>query len=208
MNYGELKTLIAGYLHRTDQTANVVSFITLAQARINRDVKDSSMIVRATITADGVDRYITMPTDARELIDVQAQVSGGRKSLLPRTPAQMNTIYATVTASGDPADYCVRGRELEIQPTPGATTVLELLYWGRLTAFSADGDTNTLLTNRPNLYVYAAMIEACVFLQGDERLPVFQSAYSREVDSINEETEDLLLSGGPLQITKLDGSTP
>ena len=205
-NYGELKTLIEGYLHRTDlTTSEVPDFITLAQARVNRDLDILEMVERTTQSVST--RYTTLPTDVRKLLDVQMSITGGRKSLMPMSAAQMNTEHTSVI-SGEPNNYCIRGDELELQPTPDQAYTVELLYLYRFTAFSADSDTNWVLTNHPNIYVYATMMEACLFINGDERLPVFTKAYSAEVESLNEQAEDMALSGGPLQIMKLGISTP
>jgi len=205
MNYGELKTLIAGYLHRADQTDNIITFITLAQARVNRDLDVPEMVSRTTQSVRT--RYVTLPADLRRLMDVQIAVRGGRKSLMPMSASQMDTEHGQVV-SGEPNNYCIRGKEIELQPTPDSAHTLELLYLHRLAALSADSATNDILTDNPNIYVYASMIEASPFIHADERMPVWKDLYKEEVSRLNEEAEDRALSGGPLQIMQLGTSTP
>lgn len=204
-NYGELKTAIEGYLHRTDVADQTVDFITMAQARVNHDLEILEMVERTTQSVST--RFVTLPTDVRQLLDVQMEISGGRKSLMPMSAAQMNTEHTNLI-SGEPNNYCIRGDELELQPAPGQAYTLELLYLYRFAMFSANADTNWLLTNHPNIYVYATMMEACIWIQGDERLKVFTTAYDAEVSKLNEQAEDMALSGGPLQIMQLGTSTP
>lgn len=210
-NYGELKAALDGqakFTHRSDMTSILPTLIAMAEARISRDLEAQELVSSVTVTFDGTTRFTTLPATVRRLLDAQVQTSGGRKSVLPVTDAQMNSLYSTLVGSGDPENYCLRGRVVEIQPTPGDGTALEFSYLGGLTSFSADADTNDVLLKYPGVYVYATMIEVCIFTQGDERLPVFQAAYDTEVARINEEAEELRFSGGPLQIMSLGTSTP
>lgn len=207
-NYTTLKSALASYLHRSDQTDNIPVFIALAHARIQRDLMSPYQIKRYTQTISGATRYVDIPTATKKLKDVQVEISGGRQSVLPLSAAQMNTIHSTVAAGSPTRSYCLRGRTMEFQPTIPDGTVLEMLTVDRLDGFTDDTDTNDILTNNPNIYVYAAMIEASIFLQGDERLKMFTAAYDAEVETLNEEAEDYELSGGPIQIIKLGVSTP
>lgn len=204
-NYGELKTAVESYTHREDLTDDIPTFISLAQARINRDLDILEMVERTTQSVST--RFVTLPTDTRKLLDVQIEISGGRKSLMPMSAAQMNTEH-TDLITGEPNNYCIRGDELELQPAPGQAYTLELLYLYRFAAFSADADTNWLLTTHPNVYLYASMMEALIFIQGDERLKMFSTLYQTEIDALNEQAEEMALSGGPLQIMQLGTSTP
>ncbi len=208
MTYAELKTLLAGYLHRTDLTASIPGFITLAHARIMRDLKDPALINRYTDTMTADTRYQAIPTATRKLLDVQVMTSGGRLPVLPVSTTQMNSLNQSVYVGSPAMSYCLRGRTMEFWPILPAGAELEMLALDRLDQPAADDDTNDILTNNPNIYVYAAMMEACIFIQGDERLPVFNTAYTAEVERINEEAEDYELSGGPIQIMKLGISTP
>lgn len=207
MNYGELKTLLTSYLHRTDLADQVPTFIAMAQARINRDVMIQDFTSLATVSITSGDRFVALPDDCKSLINVQITTSSGRKALLPLSSVQMDTLYKDVY-SGQPCNYAVYGKQIELQPTPETDYTLEVLYNYRPTLFSADADTNDLLDRCPNIYVYAAMVEAEPFRHGEERSQMWESYYQAEVDKLNEEAEDLRFSGGPLQIYNLGVDTP
>jgi hypothetical protein len=209
-NYGELKAEMDGsygYSHRTDLTDKWPLFIQLAQSRINRDLDDYAMETRATYTVPAGQRYTTLPTDMRVLLNIQAAISGGRKPLLPLSQEQMDTLWSFVD-TGTPENYSITGDQFELQPTPGEDTEIEIYYRYRLTQFVDDTDTNAILTKYPNIYVYATLIEYAMWGQGDERLPVFERAYAAEVEGINEEADERRQSGGSLQIYQLGTSTP
>lgn len=199
MNYGELKTLFREYINRADLDDRLGTFLTMAQARINRDVEAIEMEARATYTTVAGERYITLPTDYRRLRNIQIATSGGRKSLRQLTPEQMDRIHGEVT-SGEPADYAVYGNQFEIQPTPPEGTAIEIVYLYRLPIMSADADTNPLLDRNPNVYIYAAMLEVTPFLEADKRLTTWREFYEAELSALNSEAEEARFSGAPLQI--------
>ncbi|MCK5132060.1 MAG: hypothetical protein KAR40_07920 [Candidatus Sabulitectum sp.] len=206
-NYGTLKDELAKYVHRTDLTSDWPMFIQLGQSRINSDLDDYAMETRASYTIPAGQRYTTLPADMRKLMNVQVAVGGGRKAILPLSQEQMDTIWSFVD-TGTPENYSLTGDQMEVQPTPGEDTEMEIFYQYRLTSFVDDTDTNDILDKFPNIYVYSALIEWAIWAQADERVPVFQKAYAAEVGRINEEAEERRQSGGSLQIYQLGTSTP
>ena len=60
-NYAELSAAIAGRLHRTDLTAAIVDYITLAEKRLNRTVKLAAQETEATLTATVGIRDLVLP---------------------------------------------------------------------------------------------------------------------------------------------------
>lgn len=210
MNYGELKALLDGqngYLHRSDLTATIPSFITLAHARVNRDLNIPELESRATADVTAGDRYIALPDDVFFLRNIQISIAGGRQLLMQLSPAQMDVLNSQIV-SGEPTSYALYGNQIELQPTPESSATLEIVYQYRLAALSADTDTNDILTNYPNIYVYATMLEATPFIQADERAGMWHEYYKEERDRINDIGEDRRLSGSPLQIYNLGTSTP
>jgi len=206
-NYGELKTEVEDYTHRTDLTAKVPLFIQLAESRINSDLEDFAMESRASYTVPGGQRFTTLPSDMRKLMNVEIAVSGGRRLLMPLSQAQIDSIHAFVT-TGVPTNYALTGDQMELQPTPGENTEVEIFYQYRLAGFSDDADTNAILTKFPNIYLYASLLEYALYVQADERIPPFRDAYGAEVARINDEAYERQMSGGPLQIINLGTSTP
>ena len=64
--YDELKASIADFLNRSDLTNAIPDFISLAEKRLNRDIRHWRMENRATASASG--RYSVLPTDYVEAI--------------------------------------------------------------------------------------------------------------------------------------------
>ena len=65
MNYTQLKSTVADWLHRSDLGSVLPTFIKLAESRINRDLRVDEMVkVFKGISADG---RITIPNDFRQV---------------------------------------------------------------------------------------------------------------------------------------------
>jgi hypothetical protein len=206
-DYGTLKIVVEAYTHRNDQTDNIPQFIQSAESRINSDLDDEAMESRASYTIPAGERFVTLPSDMRKLMNVQIAVSGGVKPLLPLSLLQMDALHSNLIA-GVPDHYAITGDQMEVRDIVGEDTDMEIYYQYRLEGFSDDEDTNGILTKYPNIYLYASLIEYLIFVQGEERMPVFTEAYAAEVFRINDEAEDRKMSGGPIQIINLGVSTP
>ena len=73
-NYTELKSNIADFLNREDLTAVIPTFIALAEAQINRDIRHWKMEKRATAQVDS--EYSKLPNDWLETIQDHLTGSG------------------------------------------------------------------------------------------------------------------------------------
>ena len=59
--FTELKDAIADWLDRSDLTARIPDFITLAEARLNRDLRIRPMEVRSSMETTSGQRYFNLP---------------------------------------------------------------------------------------------------------------------------------------------------
>ena len=66
--------------------------------------------------------------------------------------------------------------------------------------------TNWLLTAHPDVYLYGSLREAGIFMQEDERVPLWTAGYKSAVDSINDLGEKYAIAG-PSTVS-LPGPTP
>ena len=59
--YAELQTAVDNWLARTDLSGRSPEFITLAEARMNRELETQSQEKRATVLLTADDSYVTLP---------------------------------------------------------------------------------------------------------------------------------------------------
>lgn len=187
-NYGQLKTAVALWLNRDDLTASLPDFIRLAQVRLTRAMKDwRARSTSVTLSASPT----TLPATYGTVYSIALQ---GRGPLQIVTPQRLETELAHFADVAGLPRYAVLtpglggGATLRTAPTPDGSYVLEIEYQPSLVAFSADTDTDDILTNFPDLYLNASMAEAEAFLKNPEELAVWE----QKLSSALEETRQLL----------------
>ena len=195
MNYGELKTLIADYLHRTDLTTQIVTFIKLAQARMSHDLDLVEMEAAGTVATVASQEYASVPSGMIKLLSIKAPSNGGYV-ILEQDTLMGVSVRNSGGATGIPEYYARHADRFYFSPIPSEILSLPVLYLSRFTNFTADADTDDLLTNHPNVYVYATMLEALPFLVDAKN--TWKDLYAMEVATLNNLAQETRWSGGPL----------
>lgn len=188
-DYQGLCTKIADTLNRQDLLTAIPDFTVLASARISRDMarlKHPSSMSRATATADG--EYIPKPSDFVAPFQMSLTDSGQYLEYL--SPEQVKEVLSegwsttapktTNAAPGTPpVYYTIIGPQIRIMPAPNAsaTVSLDLWYFAHLQALNTANTTNWVLTQYPDLYLYAALVHSAPYLKGDARLQVWETIY-------------------------------
>ena len=196
--YSELKTSIADYLNRSDLTAIIPTFISLAEAQINRDVRHWQMENRATTSFDG--QYGTRPSDWIETIRLQLTGTGTTSMSLISQQAMADKRMSADNVAGKPLFYTHSESQFELYPTPDGAYAAEVLYYQQVPALSDSATGNWLLTAAPDLYLYGALIHSAPYLVEDGRTAVFAQMYGAAVNQLNLQSEASKTSGAGLKL--------
>lgn len=202
INYGTLKAAITGYLHRTDQEANIPLFISLGISKINRECKSVHQEQAAVFTAPAGTTLVALPTRFKAMRSVTVDGAPLRQISLQ----QLHSKY--LQPSGTPRYYVVADNRLTIHPSPDGAVELRMVYFDTVPDFADGSDTHPLLVANPNIFIYSAMREASPFLHGDERGPIWQELLNQEIVGENNSSEESRWSGSPLQIESCYMETP
>ena len=201
---GELKAAIENWLARTDQTARVPEFISLAEAEINRRLNIREMESRATASTVAGTGYIVLPTSGANFLLLRRLLitSQDPDSVIEfRTPQQIMTEYGTDTTA-KPRVYSIIGTELQLRPVPDAVYTLEAILMNRLSAIS-DSVTPVLFTNNPDLYLYGALAHAIPFInEPDEtqRFAQFRGLFEKALEEQRQTDRRARWGGAPLVV--------
>lgn len=191
--YSELKTSIANFLARDDLTSQIPDFIRLAEARMSRELDARSMEKRATATTVAGDSYISLPTDLREIRNVQLNTDPA-KTLEYYTVQMINTDYAG-QGQGKPKAYSIVGTEILLKPTPDAAYTLEIVYGENVQALSDEDTNNTILSRHPDAYLYGSLMNAYTYLMDETRASQYDQLFTRIMDEIIRDTEKARYGG-------------
>ena len=181
-NYGELKTAVANFLTRDDLTARIPEFITLGEATLYTDLRCRENEATASVTITTSTRTSALPT-----LYVQARsiyISGTIQRLEYRKTEEYWSVYAGLT-SAKPTVYTIEGENFVWGPLPDAGYTAEVLYYQRLAALSAAGDTNAVLTRWPNLYLWSSLLQSAPFLGNDTRILTWTAMYEDLLERIH-----------------------
>lgn len=192
-NYTELKQAIADWLQKKDLYPIIPQLINLGEACIARDVRTREQMVRQCVSIST--EYFDAPARILELRNVQINTNPIRR-LRYLTPEEMDTLRPYST-SGKPEFYTIIGDEFQVKPVPDSTYTFEIAFFQRYQALEAS-PTNWLLTNHPDVYLYAALKHAAPFLVNDERAPLFIQLYQHAVDTLNASEKKARYSGSAL----------
>jgi len=194
--YTELKASIADWLNRTDLTAEIPDFISLAEAQIERQLRTRQMLTRTTLTIDS--EFESTPAD---LLEVRALKLTGTNPITPLTFMTMDSLDEQSTidlGSGKPKFFTVVGSEFRFVPTPDASYAAEIVYFARLNKLSVSVATNFLLTSSPDIYLYGSLLQAAPYLQDDARIQVWAALYERALSDLQVADDRGSNSGGKL----------
>jgi hypothetical protein len=196
--YSALQTTIASYLGRTDLTAMIPTFITLAEARLQRELRTRQMLKSATATMTSGDNTVGLPTDFLEMRDLFVQ-GNPRMPVSYMSPSAF-TRNARATESGKPVDYSVIGSEMNFAPIPDGAYVLEMLYYYKPDVLSSTNASNVFLANYPDLLLYGSLAQAEPYLMNDARLATWASLYANTLELIATSDDSSEYNGVPLQM--------
>jgi hypothetical protein len=191
MNYGELKQLVADYMHRGDLTAQLPGFVQFAHARIMRDVRVPGMLTDATLSMASNPQ--ALPSDFLDMRELSGSNGSSRYNLRSVGRSQLNRY--TAATGGLPQVYSIIGNSVEVQPTTAED--LRIIYFASIPFFSGDTATNTILTNYPYLYLYASLVEANSYIQDAEQREKSINFYLTEVDKVNAEATETRYGEAP-----------
>ena len=197
-SYSDLKTAIAGYLARSDLTAQIPDFIRLSELRLRRDLRIRQMlksVTTATVVGDGT---VELPSDFLEVRDLV--IVGNPPQPLNYSSPSAFTRNARSWESGKPLDYTVLANDFQLAPVPDAVYTVKMLYFAAPTFLSDSNTSNVFLANTPDVLLYGALLEAEPYLMNDARINTWGTMFDRALSSITRSDQQGQYSGVPLVI--------
>jgi hypothetical protein len=201
-NVFKLQSDIQLFVNRRDLDGFVDSFILLAEAQFNRDLRVYQMENRATCSSEN--RYVARPDDWLETI--RLTIDGEYRELEPLSTREMASRRANVRdATGTPRFFRNSENGFEVFPTPSEPTVYILEYYQKIPALEltdvqipgqpAPIRENWLLTDHYDVYLYGTLMHAGVFLQDDTMIAKYAPLMSAAMQSLIRSSERASNSG-------------
>lgn len=178
MTFAELKTKVAAHLDRTNLTDKVGDFINMAQKEIERDWNYNGMSASATgtLSADN----IAFPTRYKDLESLFISFSSENKLLLKKKWEYMNSVFPYGATEVNTPKMCASKHsesKIYVRPYPDTSYSYVLNYYVYSAELAADADTNWLLDYNWDALLYGSLLQAGIYMAGDERIAIWNSKY-------------------------------
>jgi len=197
-NYTDLKTSIGNWLNRSDLSAYIPDFITLAEAEINRRLRIAAMEKRSRSDTASGDTYVALPSGFLEASRVTI-IGAPNRDLDYKPPSELHKMYES-NVGGKPKVYTIEGTELRLAPKTDAIYTVEIRFYEKFAALSDSNLTNWLTDNAPDLLLYSSLSQSELFLKNDPRVATWKSLAEKIFSDIVKEDRDKKVSGSPLEM--------
>lgn len=180
MNFNELIAQVVDTLGSQITTAQATALLPFVESRLNRLVDHPNREIEAYMTPTGDP---TLPSDMWRLRDVWVAGSADR-TLRQMSPDAARSLYGTDT--GALIAYSISGNNLDLWPTPGATStdVIHVRYQQTIPALNASNLSNWLIVSHPDIYYYGLLVQSEAYIVNDERIGLWKAAFDEALSEL------------------------
>lgn len=177
--YAELQTAIINFMDDASITSYVPDFITLAATDIKNDpdISFTSMEVRTQATTSTTDQYLALPTGFLNIKRMHLVTSPQHNiNIVPMSV--LNEYYTSST--GKPDYAAIVDGQFEFNRICDSAYTVEIIC-DVITDLSDAQTTNEIFPEYPNLYLYASLIHAAIFVKEDPSIygKIYEGAVSK-----------------------------
>jgi hypothetical protein len=180
MTYATLQTGVADYLHRTDLTSKMPTFVTLAESVLFRELSIRDMAVSVDLTTTG--EYCDLPADFGDVVKLTVTYGS------TETPLDYKSPPYSWTGTSHPESYTLESNQLRIFGA-GTGFAFKLYYTPKIQALSDVNTTNWLLENAYDLYFYAVALEAAKWTRDQAEEAKLSAVVGALLDSVRRASE-------------------
>ena len=179
--YAELQDEVAQWLQRSDLSLRIPTFIDMATARFNRELRTPEMESRDTTMM--MDEFVALPDDFLEMRYVVGNGVGWRYM----NPIAFAEAITNASEIKEARIYTLTDMQLRAFPAPTASEPVTVVinYIERIPALVNANDTNWMLTDNPDLYLYGSLVQAQGFLHDDPRMATWLSMYKDALSALS-----------------------
>ena len=154
--YSNLKASIIKWSHREDVSPIIDDFINIAESEMYGNsvdpIKLRAMEARATAEADTSSRFLALPDRFLGMRRLSTVNASGNTDIVYMAPEQLQV----PGVSGQPRFFTVT-TQLEFDKTPDTAYTVEMAYLAKFLPLDETNNTNLILTDFPNIYLYGSL---------------------------------------------------
>lgn len=193
-SYSDLQTSMKRWLKRADLSDLFPDFIMLAEAHFDRTIYTRN--ARATFQITPGSPRVSLPSDWRRVI----RAYYGGATLAP-FPADFDSAYAGSSNQPIAFGYQIQGSTLTLS-VPQLGQALRLDYYTVIEPLSDTNQSNWLLEDAPDVYLFGALHEAAVYTRDDARATLWGQKRDAAVGELIDDDTAAKVPEQPLTIRK------
>jgi hypothetical protein len=195
--YSDLQTSVANWLKRSDLTSIIPDFITLAEARIARDLRLRRQVTNTALSTVAGTQTVTLPSDFLEMENITLTNTTPPAALSVVTPEIMDRKFPSGYVTGQPVVYTIVGDQVQLGPTPDAVYTVRPLGQVLIAAPSSDSEPdNPWMTKGYELIRCAAKAYIYLHTHGFvDQAATFAVAAERELNRLRRDTSKRTATG-------------
>jgi hypothetical protein len=198
-SYTNFRTAVASWLDVSDvTTTSLDDIIQVGENYVNRKLRVELMegALAVTINAAGA---ATLPSDYMEAQFLYLDRSPAAP-LTKKSAAWIFSNYADRTATGVPAFVAETDSTFIFGPAPISADTVKGTYYARPGSLAVTQTINSVFSSYPEVYLWAALANAELFLGRDQRL-FWQQKVDEAINRANEEDGRKKMSGSPISMS-------
>ena len=128
------------------------------------------------------------PARWRKTVSFNVTVAGERIPVFLRKYEYVREYWPDDTQTGAPSFYCDYDyTHWLVAPTPDDNYSFQVLYYERNQPLDSTNQSNWFTQYAPQALLYGSLLQAMPFLKNDERIPVWQSMYDKQIALLKQE---------------------
>ena len=193
--YDELVKTIVKYSHRSDIQDLIPDFILLAETEMfnnegwQLETRDMETVQTVTTT----DRYIDLPVGYEKSRSIQLVTGNGFCDVKYQAPEQLVRRVST----GRPRFFTVIGNQIEFDVTPDSVYDLQIQFYKKPDPITKDNQTNSVLTNHANIYLFGTLHQLFIWSQDTEQAVMFFSKSQSVIRGANKAAKKARYGAAP-----------
>lgn len=196
--YTDLQASVAAWLNRTDLAAIIPDWVAIAEAHHSRDVRLRKQVTSVPLSTVANTRGVNLPTDWLEFENVSL-LTTPEQQLSYATVEHLDAVYPNNGTNGKPSLYTVEGDQILFGPTPDTVYTVSALYYARFPSIVSNS-TNWLLANHPTAYLYACLMQGCIYLKDQAGAAQYRALYEDVVKQLQQQDDRAQHSGSTLRV--------
>ena len=192
---------MADFLARDDLTAQIKTFVGLAEQRMSRELNIAILerVARADVLAN--QQFVSLPTDMRSIREIAVIDGTTRTSLRYLTPAQLDERKRNTTTA-DLEFYSITANDVELLGIPAKALKLEIIYNEGVAALDSATPTSTILTRHGDAYLHGTLHQAFSFLQDEQRAQYHDALFTRAMAEVVKDSNNQRFGTADLQVRR------